>query len=401
MNRVAIGKTEARYCDAPPFHPSERYPEMPFEETSSQPNAPYALLRNLFVKLGYDSIRIGTAEWNPLGHVVKPGNKVVIKPNFVVSRHAGGGNLFSIVTHPSILRAVVDYTYIALKNSGRIIVADAPQMDCQWEQLMKAQRLDAVQEFYKSRFGFDLELFDLRNFSVIDPDQPAYSGNRVPMRGDPEGSVVVNLGCRSEFFGLPCANYYGADYNRRETIRRHHDDHHEYSVSKTVLFSDVVISVPKLKVHKKVGVTLNLKGLVGVNTDKNFLIHYRLGTPSSGGDQLPNGGSEADYGLIKVQRWLSDRLLAKQNRVGDAAYKAARLLPMPREKNAAGVGFYAHLGFGQLVRQRFGVANDRRPRKNSLFRGFPGNSSGYGSTEDALCGGWHCERGGGGSARAR
>jgi len=38
-------------------------------------------------------------------------------------------------------------------------------------------------------------------------------------------------------------------------------------------------SIPKMKVHGKVGVTLNLKGLVGVNTDKNYLIHYRVGTP--------------------------------------------------------------------------------------------------------------------------
>ena len=59
---------------------------------------------------------------------------------------------------------------------------------------------------------------------------------------------------------------------------------HEYSISRTVLDADVVISIPKLKVHKKVGVTLNLKGLVGINTNKNYLVHYRVGTPSEGGE---------------------------------------------------------------------------------------------------------------------
>ena len=41
--------------------------------------------------------------------------------------------------------------------------------------------------------------------------------------------------------------------NRSETIRHHHDDVQEYMISQTVLSSDVIISMPKLKVHKKTG----------------------------------------------------------------------------------------------------------------------------------------------------
>jgi hypothetical protein len=57
-------------------------------------------------------------------------------------------------------------------------------------------------------------------------------------------------------------------------------------VSKTVLSADALLSLPKLKTHKKVGLTVNLKNLVGINGNKNWLPHYRVGAPADGGDQF-------------------------------------------------------------------------------------------------------------------
>jgi Domain of unknown function (DUF362) len=54
------------------------------------------------------------------------------------------------------------------------------------------------------------------------------------------------------------------------------------------LESDVFINLPKLKTHKKVGVTLNLKNLVGINGNKNWLPHYAIGSPEENGDQFPS-----------------------------------------------------------------------------------------------------------------
>jgi hypothetical protein len=135
---------------------------------------------------------------------------------------------------------------------------------------------------------------------------------------------MVNLGNRSHFHGLPSEKYYGADYNRAETIAHHRDDKQEYCIAKTILAADALISVPKMKTHKKVGVTLNIKGLVGANTNKNCLIHYRLGSPAEGGDQYPATRPGKDRALVKVQRWAYDRLLAKQSKTADAIYNAAR-----------------------------------------------------------------------------
>ncbi len=323
MEHVAVGFTHAVYNTDPPFHPDADFPELAFRQRSEQPNLPYRLLRELLRRLGFDREHFGTRQWNPLGHLIRPGETVVVKPNFVCSRHAGGGDLFATITHPSIIRALIDYAYIALRGTGRLVVADAPQMDCDWSQLMAAQRLDAIQQFYRERFGFEIECYDLRNYTLVDPDQPGYSRNRHWLAGDPAGSVVVNLGNKSWFHGLESANYYGADFDRSQTIRHHTGDVQEYCVARTILDADTILSVPKMKVHKKVGVTLNLKGLVGINTDKNYLIHYRLGTPQTGGDQLPPRVSRADAAVIGVQRWLFDKALARQSVLGDLVYKAA------------------------------------------------------------------------------
>ncbi len=324
MNRVAAGLTESAYNRTPPYHPDRVFPECRFREQSAEPNPAYALLRDLFFALGYDAVRHGSADWNPLGHLIRPGDTVVLKPNFVLDCNQSGDDLFASITHPSVIRAVIDYVYIALAGRGRMIVADAPQMDCSWDKLAAAVRLDTIQDFYRERFGFAIEVCDLRNFELIDARQPAFSSNRRTRPGDPAGSVVVNLGRKSAFYGLPSENYYGADYDRRETIARHHGETHEYSVSRTVLDADVFISLPKMKVHKKVGVTLNLKGLVGINTNKNCLVHYRLGSPSQGGDQLPDSSAAYDATLIRGQRKLFDVLLARQNRFADATYKILR-----------------------------------------------------------------------------
>lgn len=320
--QVAAGFTLPSYNPEPPYHPDQRFPELPFEDVSAGANFPYRLFRRLLLRLGFDAERFGTSDWNPFAGLIEPAQTVLIKPNFVLSANPAG-NVFASVTHPSIIRALVDYAFIALRGEGRIIVADAPQMDCEWDQLMAVQRLDAIQSFYRDKLGFDVELYDLRSFAVIDPQMPPYPSNRKPLPGDPEGSITVDLGRRSELEGLPDDNYYGADYDRAATIARHHGQTHEYCMSKTVLSADVLISAPKMKVHKKVGITLNLKGMVGTVADKNCLVHYRLGTSSEGGDQLPDGRPAADRAAVKAQRWLFDRTLAKRSRFGELVYKAA------------------------------------------------------------------------------
>jgi uncharacterized protein (DUF362 family) len=315
---------DAAYNTEPPYHPDTAWPEWAGRELSTGPNPAYRMVRQALADLGLDRARLGTAQWNPLGDFIRAGETVVIKPNFVVSRNRKAGTLDAIVTHPSVLRVVADYVFLALKGRGRIVIADTPQMDCNWDELMRYERLDAVIEYYRRVLEFPLELYDLRSFQVIDPDLPAYSTNRRPLPGDPKGMVKVDLGARSAFSGLAGEErMYGADYDRRETIELHSGGRHEYHLAGTILSADTVISVPKMKVHKKVGVTLNLKGLVGTVGNKNCLVHYRLGTPKEGGDQLSGAVAAPDLKVVRIQRWLMDRTLARQSGLGDWLYRVA------------------------------------------------------------------------------
>ncbi len=323
MEKVAFGITLPFYNNELPYHPYKNYPELPFSATSKTFNYPYDLLRKLFFEIGFDRDNFNTKQWNPFKELIKPGEKVVINPNFVISYHPLGKDLFSIITHPSILRVIVDYAFIALKGEGEIIIADAPQMDCNWNELMNALCIDSIQEFYQKEFNFVVKCIDLRNFELIDNRKKAYFENRRQLPGDPLGDAIINLGRNSEFYGLPSENYYGADLNRDVTIQHHNNETQEYCLSKTILTADTIIFVPKMKVHKKVGVTLNIKGLVGINTNKNYLIHYRVGTPSQGGDQLPDGQPKFDNLMIKAQRFLYDKALAKMSKTGDFIYKIA------------------------------------------------------------------------------
>jgi hypothetical protein len=88
-----------------------------------------------------------------------------------------------------------------------------------------------------------------------------------------------------------------------ELYSHHHDDVHEYLISKTVLDADVVISLPKLKTHKKVGLTVNMKNLVGINGNKNWLPHHREGTASQGGDQFAEDDLKRRFERTAVSRF--------------------------------------------------------------------------------------------------
>ncbi len=76
-------------------------------------------------------------------------------------------------------------------------------------------------------------------------------------------------------------------YDPRLMARTHAPGRHQYLVAKDVMEADVIINLPKLKTHKKAGVTCALKNLIGINGNKEFLPHHRAGGSRSGGDCYP------------------------------------------------------------------------------------------------------------------
>ncbi len=349
LNTSVYYDNKLKYPNVPPYSPHIRYPEYFFDDKCGSENGVYDAVRNALFLLDLDKDRFNTPQWNPLREIIKPGDRVVIKPNFVLSDHYKGGNLFSIITHPSVIRAIVDYAFKAIRSEGEIIIADAPQMDCNFQQLLYRTELPSIQELYWDKYHFEISILDLRDFWFERSKSmtAATLDRRHKLPGDPKGSIMINLGKKSAFYGLKSDRFYGADYNRDETINHHTGEHQEYMVSKTILGADVLISVPKLKVHKKVGVTLNSKGLVGICTNKNYLIHYTLGTPKEGGDQFPpkilKGKAKVK---VKVHRFLYDFLLAKKNpltdKIYESIYKIARrsIKPFLKSVNDRNIALY-------------------------------------------------------------
>ena len=268
-----------------PFNPDKFYPEINYEYTFQSENLIYEEMRNLFNKMGYDKDNFNTKNWNPLGFLINEGDKVLIKPNFVIDydKHP-----FAVISHPSIIRFLIDYINIATGKSGEIIIGDAPQMNANIKKILEFTKIDKLIKYLNEK-NMNVKFVDLRAESVENNWE-----KRTFLNGDPLGSKIVDLKKESLLLELEksnIANFYGADYNRKIVNYNHNLNRNAYRVSQTLLDSDVVISVPKLKTHKKAGVTLNLKNFVGINVHKNYLPHYRIGCPKQNGDAYPNMNS--------------------------------------------------------------------------------------------------------------
>jgi hypothetical protein len=112
-----------------------------------------------------------------------------------------------------------------------------------------------------------------------------------------------------------------------ETNEKHTGARHEYLLCRTPMDADVFINLPKLKTHKKVGITCALKNLVGINANKNWLPHHTEGTPDQGGDQFANATARARLEhswMGAAKRWLKDR--PGLSRLFVPVKKAGRLL---------------------------------------------------------------------------
>lgn len=276
---------------AAPFHPSERYPEYPFGEdaVAAVDNAVYRGVRDLLFQLGLDRERFGTPAWNPFGGMVQPGGTVLIKPNFVISDHPlGQRGIEASVVHASVLRPFIDYALIALGGRGRIVVADSPIKEVDFQRILKLNGTQAVVEFYETHGPLRVETLDFRDRWVA-RNGDHFMTDMVPLPGDPAGYTLVDVGRDSLFEEVAHEwNKYRSTAVYYENVMGefHHPGRHLYSMPNTLLNADFVIFVAKLKTHRKGGVTLCLKNAVGTTNEKRALPHHRVGSPMHGGDSV-------------------------------------------------------------------------------------------------------------------
>jgi uncharacterized protein (DUF362 family) len=288
------------------FRPDTAYPEYLFDEISPEPNGVYAGVRDGFAILGLDREKFATAEWNPLGAYIRPGDNVLIKPNMVMDVNGNPtGGTDCLYTQPAVVAAVIDYILLALKGSGQIIIGDAPMQECNFENLLMNSGYKALQDYYASK-GIEIRIVDFRELSSVVKNGVHYSTIHDGAKGK-----IVNIENESDFYGSNQSDRIRiTNYDPRILPTHHHDTTQEYYVSDYILNADVIINMPKPKTHRKAGVTISLKNFVGANVRKEYLPHHTLGSVAENGDEYLNEST-----LHSIRSRLLDRrnILSAEN----------------------------------------------------------------------------------------
>ncbi len=292
---VSVRKTSSLSYPDVPFSPNKLFPEFKdfdvydYIINEDGDNEIYEAVRKILIDLELDVENVGKNKWNPLADLVKKTQKVILKPNLVFDRHPIGrlGSLSSI-THASVVRPLIDYILLATNGQVEIVICDVPLQSADWNNLLQIGGLKELVDFY-SKGGIKINVLDFRReIALINKEEVIYEKNK--QKGDPNGYCSVDLGVNS--FLTPIIKYSKlfeiTDYPPGTVIKHHNDEVNEYCIPRTVLEADLFINLPKLKTHRKAGMTFSLKNLIGINGDKSWIAHHRRGVKMQGGDEVDN-----------------------------------------------------------------------------------------------------------------
>jgi hypothetical protein len=156
---------------------------------------------------------------------------------------------------------------------------DSPLQSADFGQIVEFAGLSLMLRDCAARWGVDVSLLDLRRETRVF-DRFGRVRGQVQRAGDPQGYSTVNLGISSALepvMGESGTSFRITNYDLVKLHSFHRRGTHKHVIANSVLASDVVICVPKLKVHKKAGMTGALKCSVGTVGLKECLPHYRAG----------------------------------------------------------------------------------------------------------------------------
>ena len=287
---TAVRYVEDAAYPAFPYCPPKRYPE--FKEWHAQldsDNHVYAAVRNLLRDLDLDRVNFGRPDWNPFGGFVGPGQRALIKPNWVLHANHLDGSIESLVTHSSIIRVLIDYLVLAFRGHGTVEIADAPLQGCDFNLLRQRTMIERLLDLYRVQFpDVSFATIDLRKTTLTSWNGWTQGMEKQSRQaGDPRGYTLIDLGRDSLLTDIQdrADRFRVTMYDHRLMSRHHAQDKHEYLVANSILSADFIINAPKLKTHVKAGITAALKNLVGINGHKEYLPHHVNGYPETGGDQ--------------------------------------------------------------------------------------------------------------------
>lgn len=296
-----------KYPKECPYDPEHNYIEFGSNSFVAVDNAVYGLVRKALLQIGLDKENIGTKEWSPFKELICPGDVVIIKPNMVIAPKNKMAQEY-VTTHASVIRPIIDYVWKALQEKGEIIIGDAPQAETDFEEVIRNTGIKEMIEVLKKR-GVNVRCCDFRDLKV--EMKNGIWIKEVPVLSHPE-STVINLAEKSLFYDDSGKKimYCGGGYDVEKTRLHHNGKIQEYKVSDMILKANVVISMPKMKTHKKAGITCCMKNLVGINVDKDFLPHYTMGDGRDGGDEMPIISNPRRY-FVKCINYIKQKVLYK------------------------------------------------------------------------------------------
>ena len=206
-------------------------------------------------------------DWNPLGDLLKPGDRVYVN---------SGGVFRSSVAHPSLLRVLLDYIFIATSGRAEIFIGFSPMG---WKP-EKPLEMDLPY----SEKDFRIFLFNLPG-------------------GDPVGYTQIDLG-DSSAFSTYSGNWELSSLEGR--VDTHGPHSARYFVSSTALSSSLLINLFKPSTNQWLGMAGAIASFLGLTEEPGKVPVFSRGKPSKGGDECPE--EEKDCSSVSGKWWGNDTL---------------------------------------------------------------------------------------------
>lgn len=291
--------------------------------------------------------------------------KVLLKPNWV-SHSLKAEDELCLRTNDNFVLAVL--RAVLRMGPSEVIVGDAPIQGCRWERMITGSFMEGVRTL-SAEFNVPVTIRDFRRRTYVFAENRAISEVR-PL----SEYVIFDLGVNSYLEPITPGKETGfrvTNYDPDRMSEAHSRGIHKYCITKEMFEADIIISLPKIKTHQKAGITGALKNIVGINGDKDYLPHHRLGGVKRGGDCYP-GGSRLRY-------WSELALDSANRRQGKHSFwlwqKLSSLfwiLSFPGPEHSLAAGWYGNDTTWRMVKDlntiaAYGTADgklDSQPRRD-------------------------------------
>lgn len=181
-----------------------------------------------------------------------------IKRKVVRHYHLDHKDVPSVIIHASVLQPILDYVCIALKNQGRIIIGDSQVTEGVFDAAMAASQMDDLLGWYRHQTPNPIDCLDLRiNRSVRTRLYGDWGRKNVEV--DQRGYHFVDLAGQSYSRDIVPAKLRISTASHKNMYKHHSDGRHECLFPNSALQSDAVISIAKLRTHRRTAISVALK----------------------------------------------------------------------------------------------------------------------------------------------